>query len=594
MKKKQGCNTIDDCIKNFNENKGHPLKIILGFYKGEGWTLVKSTLCMILMQMPVWVIPIIISNVINIATNPGEHALSELFLNALIALIVVSQNSFSTYGVAMFYDRLVRKIEYMLRSSLIEKLQQLSMSFHKNTNSGKLQSKIMRDCENIELLLADGYRSFLMIFLSITIAIAVTAKNSPIVILFFVAVVPLEVLLLRLLRGVVRRRNAKFRKEIEVTQSGVSEMIELIPVTRAHGLQQREVHKMNSRLGSVMTAGYQLDKTNSLFGASTWVLSELSRLSCLFFTGYLAYKGKISVGEVVLYQTYFSQIVGNISNLMGMYPRLTKGVESVRSISEVLHEERVEVDNSIIPLPDMKGKIEFCNVCYQYPDSDKRVLDDFSLLVPAGQSVAFVGASGAGKTTLLDLLIGFDRPQDGQILIDRVNMINLNMTEYRNQIAVVPQNTVLFAGTIRDNITYGVDNVSDEEVYSVLKSVGLDDLVDTLPDGIYTHLGEHGGKLSGGQRQRISIARALLRKPKMIIFDEATSALDSASEKKVQAAVDTMMKQCTTFIVAHRLSTIRNVDRIVVLAQGRVVEEGTYDELMEKQGAFYQLKKLQE
>ncbi|MBQ2696879.1 MAG: ABC transporter ATP-binding protein, partial [Clostridia bacterium] len=461
-------------------------------------------------------------------------------------------------------------------------------------NSGKLQSKIMRDCENIELLLADGYRNLLMIFLSITIAITVTATKSPIVILFFVAVVPMEILLLRLLRGNIRRRNNKFRQEIEVTQSGVSEMIELIPVTRAHGLQKREVNKMNSRLDSVMTAGYRLDKTNSLFGASTWVLSEISRLSCLFFTGYLAYKGKISVGEVVLYQTYFSQIVNNISSLLNLYPRLTKGVESIHSISEVFYEKRVETDNAIIPLENMQGKVEFCDVCYRYPDSDKWVLENFSLTVQAGESIAFVGASGAGKTTLLDLLIGFDRPQDGQILIDRVNMINLDMTKYRNQIAVVPQNTILFAGTIRDNITYGLDNASDEEVLNVLKSVGLDDLLETLPEGIYTHLGEHGGKLSGGQRQRISIARALLRKPKMIIFDEATSALDSASEKKVQAAVDAMMQQCTTFMVAHRLSTIRNVDRIVVLEHGQVIEEGSYDELMAKQGAFYNLKKLQE
>lgn len=593
MKKKR-CNTIEDCIKNFHENKGHPFKIILGFYKGEGWTMVKSTLCIILMQLPVWVIPIVTSNVINIATNPTEHALRELFINALVAAIVVLQNAFSTYGIAMVYDRLVRKIEYFLRSSLIQKLQQLSMSFHKNVNSGKLQSKIMRDCENVEVLLAEGYRSFLIIFMSIAVAISVTACNSPVVILFFVAVVPLEVLLLRALRGVVRRRNAKFRKEIEVTQSGVSEMIELIPVTRAHGLQQREVNKMNSRLGSVMTAGYQLDKTISFFGASTWVLSEISRLSCLFFTGYLAYKGKISVGEVVLYQTYFSQIVNSVSGLLNMYPRMTKGLESIQSISEVLYEERVETDNSIIPLPDMKGKVEFCDICYRYPDSDSWVLENFSLTVQAGESVAFVGASGAGKTTLLDLLIGFDRPNEGQILIDRVNMLNLDMTEYRSQIAVVPQNTILFAGTIRDNITYGLDDVSDEEVLAVIKSVGLDDLLETLPNGIYTHLGEHGGKLSGGQRQRIAIARALLRKPKIIIFDEATSALDSASEKKVQAAVDTMMKQCTTFMVAHRLSTIRNVDRIVVLSHGAVIEEGSYDELMAKEGAFYRLKRMQE
>ena len=168
------------------------------------------------------------------------------------------------------------------------------------------------------------------------------------------------------------------------------------------------------------------------------------------------------------------------------------------------------------------------------------------------------------------------------------------MTSYRSQIAVVPQNTILFAGTVKDNITYGLDGVSDDKVMEVLAAVGLDDLVSEMPWGMHTHLGEHGGKLSGGQRQRISIARALLRNPKIIIFDEATSALDSASEKKVQAAVDNMMKQCTTFLVAHRLSTIKNADKIAFVKNGSITEIGSYDELMAKKGDFYQLKQLQD
>ncbi|MBR6729496.1 MAG: ABC transporter ATP-binding protein, partial [Clostridia bacterium] len=328
--------------------------------------------------------------------------------------------------------------------------------------------------------------------------------------------------------------------------------------------------------------------------ACTWVIMEMSRLVCLTFTGILAFKGKISVGEVVLYQTYFGQIVSFVNNLLNLYPQITKGMESINSIGEILYDEEVETDNAIIPIPEMKGQVEFTDVCYRYAGSDMWTLKNFTLSVKEGESIAFVGASGAGKSTLLDLLIGFDRPQEGQILIDRVNMMNLDMAEYRSHLAVVPQNTILFAGSFRDNVTYGLDRVTDEDVNRVMKSVGLDELIETLPEGIYTQLGEHGGKLSGGQRQRISIARALLRNPKIIIFDEATSALDSASEKKVQEAVDNMMKQCTTFMVAHRLSTIRNVDRIVVLDKGEIVEIGTHDELMAKQGAFYQLKKLQE
>ena len=585
---------VKDCIYNFTVNKGHPIKILLGFFKGEGLTLLASTFFLALQNLPVWVLPVITANVINIVTYPDERGFSGIFANAVIAFFCIGQNAFSTYTVSMIYDKLTRKIEYSLRSSIIQKLQQLSMMFHKNISSGKLQSKIMRDCENIEALLANMYRNLFVICLNIIIAITVTARKSPIVILFFILLVPLEVLLLKSLRKGIRKRNSLFRTEIEETQSDVSEMLELIPVTRAHGLQKREVSKMDNRLGNVMMAGYNLDKTNSFFGACTWVLMQLSQFSCLLFTGLLALKGEITVGEVVLYQTYFGQIVSSVNTIINLYPQITKGVESVNSIAEILNEENVETDNSIIPLGEMRGEVEFRDVFYKYSDGDRWILNNFNLKVKEGESVAFVGGSGAGKSTILNLLIGFDRPQEGQILVDSVNMINLNMTEFRNQIAVVPQNTILFSGTIKDNITYGLDNVSDEEVLEVLRAVGLDELTNTLPRGMYTQLGEHGGKLSGGQRQRISIARALLRKPKIIIFDEATSALDSASEKKVQLAVDNMMKQCTTFLVAHRLSTIKNADRIAVVNQGTITEIGTFDELMAKQGEFYMLKKMQE
>ena len=584
---------VMDLVRNFTENKGKPFKIMLGFYKGEGWTLVKSLFFLTVQFLPVWVLPIITTEIINAVTYRGKP-LSHIIVCAVIGFICVAQNSFSTFAVSRVYDKLTRKIEYSLRRSIIEKLQHLSMMFHKNVSSGKLQSKIMRDCENVETMLASFFRNAFSVVTSLAFAIAMTLKNSPTVMLFFVALVPCEIALLRVLGGGVKRRNRNFRTEVEETQADVSEMLELIPVTRAHGLQKREIFNMDKRLGRVMDTGYNLDKTNSFFSASTWVLMELSRLACLTFTGILAYNGKITVGEVVLYQTYFGQIVNAVNSIINMYPQLTKGAESINSISEILNEENMETDNAIVPLKSMAGGVEFRDVRYKYEDGDRWVLDNFNIKIEPGESIAFVGGSGAGKSTILNLLIGFDRPQEGQILIDGINMINLDMAEYRSQIAVVPQNTILFAGTIKDNITYGLDNVSDEKVMEVLKAVGLDDLVESMPQGIKTHLGEHGGKLSGGQRQRISIARALLRQPKIIIFDEATSALDTASEKKVQAAVDNMMKQCTTFLVAHRLSTIKNADRIAVVNNGRITEMGTHDELMAKKGEFYELKKLQD
>ena len=592
--KKQSPQGVDNCNQLFNENKGHPIKIILNFYRGQIQTLIKSTFFLTLQNLPLWLIPIITSNIINIVTYPENHTSGDIWVNAAVLAAFILQNIFSTYNVSKIYDRLIRRIEYSLRSSLIEKLQRLSIMYHKNTSSGKLQSKIMRDCENIETLLATMYRNLFIILVSIIIAVVITIRKCPIVMLFFLLMVPAEILMLKCLRKGIRQRNNRFRSEIETTQSNVSEMIELILVTRAHGLQSREIKKMDSRLGAVMNAGYSLDKTNNLFSACTWVLMQMANLSCLAFTGYLAFRGKITVGEVVLYQTYFGQIVNNINGLLNLYPQITKGMESINSIGEVLYEERIETNNSILPISEIKGNVEFRDIYYKYDDSSKWILNNYNLKVKAGESIAFVGGSGAGKSTILNLLIGFDRPQEGKILIDGINMQNLDINEFRSHIAVVPQNTILFSGTIRDNITYGIDNVTDERLWEILRDVGLDDIVSGLPGGLNTYLGEHGGNMSGGQRQRISIARALLRDPKIIIFDEATSALDSVSEKKVQIAVDKMMKHCTTFLVAHRLSTIKNADRIAVIENGSISEIGTYDELMKKQGAFYYLKKLQE
>ncbi len=592
---KEKLGSTEQCKENFRKNNGKPFRILMGFYKGHTWTVIKTVVLLALKTSPAWVIPIVTANIINIVTYSDQHSLNELWINAGILLIFLLQNIYTTFATSKVYDKFVRGVEQSLRSALIQKLQLLSMSYHKSNNSGKLMSKIIRDCESIEVLLSSLVRSLFDIVVSGGIAVAVVISHSPVVALFFLILVPVEVLLLRRPRKNIQNRNISYRKTIEKTQSGVSEMLDMIPVTRAHGLQDREIHNMDSSFDTVKNAGYEVDKANQFFAALSWASMQIAVLACLAFTGYLAYLKKIPVGDIVLYQSYFTQLVGYFTTLLSLYPAISKGMDAVNSISEILNEDNDEKDGRIYPLEeDMKGAVEFKNVYFKYDDGTDYVLNDFNVKVESGQSLAFVGGSGAGKSTILNLLIGFERPNDGQILIDRVNIANLDLTKYRHNIAVVPQNTILFSGTIRDNITYGIDNVSDEEIYKVIKDVGLEDVIEELPNGLDSNLGENGGKLSGGQRQRISIARALLRKPKIIIFDEATSALDSASEKKVQAAVDNMMKHCTTFLVAHRLSTIKNADRIAYVEKGKIAEIGSYDELMAKQGKFYELKKLQD
>ena len=231
-------------------------------------------------------------------------------------------------------------------------------------------------------------------------------------------------------------------------------------------------------------------------------------------------------------------------------------------------------------------------MCFAY-DSSKPVLNHLNLHVAQGETIALVGESGAGKSTVLNMVIGFNKPDSGRILLDGVDMNTINLHTYRQHIAVVPQTSILFSGTIKDNITYGMEKVSTQKLNDVIDAANLRSFIDGLPDGLDTVVGEHGGKLSGGQRQRISIARALIRDPDIIILDEATSALDSISEKEIQEALNNLTKGRTTFIVAHRLSTIKGADKIAVLREGHCTEYGSYDELMALKGEFYEMRKLQ-
>jgi ATP-binding cassette subfamily B protein len=277
---------------------------------------------------------------------------------------------------------------------------------------------------------------------------------------------------------------------------------------------------------------------------------------------------------------------------LALLPIITKGLDSVSSIGEILSATDIEDNTNKTEISELHGEYEFKNVAFSY-EKDQRLLEDFSIHIKAGETIAFVGESGCGKTTTVNLALGFNLATGGEILVDGRDIKTIDLHSYRSHIAIVPQNSVLFTGTIRENITYGIENVSEKELAEAIESAQLTSFINSLPQGIDTVLSEHGANLSGGQRQRISIARAIIRKPSVIIFDEATSALDSVSEREIQKAIDNLTKDHTTFIVAHRLSTIKNADRIAVLKNGRCEELGSYDELMAKKGLFYTMQTMQ-
>ncbi len=580
-------------LDTFKRNKNSSLKTLLGIYKGHYPELFFAVALFAVKHSPVWILPIVTANIVNIATNPPQDAGKKILTQVVIMVIAIAQNIVTNYFHTLLYARAIRNVERDLRSTLVRKLQQLSITYHNEMQSGRLQSKIMRDVEQIETLSSQIFITVLSIIMNVTVAFSVVVSKSLTVFLFFLGTIPVAVFIMVTFKGKIKSYNKEFRKAMEETSVHVMEMIELIPVTRAHALEDKETDKMDSRLYNVAKSGLRLDMVQSYFSSISWVAFQIFQVLCLGFTGYLASRGKISVGEVVMYQTYFASIISYVSNMINLLPIISKGLESVDSIGDVLLCHDVESYHNKKKLPSIKGEITFENTGFKYKDSDSFVVEDLNLKIKSGETVAFVGESGAGKTTILNMVIGFIHATQGRVLIDGNDMEDINLRSYRSNIAVVPQTPILFTGTIRENITYGKDDISDEELMEVIKAADLDEMIEQLPDGVDTMVNEHGSNLSGGQRQRVSIARAFIRDPKILILDEATSALDSISEEKIRNATDNLVKNRTTLIVAHRLSTIKNADYIAVIGDGGLKEFGSYDELMEKKGEFYRLRQLQ-
>ena len=583
----------DVLLESFQRNEKNSLKILLGLYRGQYLRLFFAVVLFAIKHTPVWVLPIATANIINAATGHEEDALRTILINTGIMAVLILQNLLSNYYHTYLYAKAIRNVECGLRSSMVRKLQQLSITYHNEMQSGRLQSKIMRDVEQIENLSSQIFISVLSIALNIVVAFTVVVSSSITVFWFFLATIPVAVIIRTVFRDKINTRNRTFRKEMEETSARVMEMVELIPVTRAHALEKLETNKIDKQLRNVAEEGFRLDVIQSFFGSVSWAAFQLFQVLCLAFTGYLAYKGTIKPGDVVMYQTYFSTIVNQVSGIITLIPIISKGLESVNSVGDILLCADVEQTGNRKKLKQVEGNITFEHVNFRFKDSDKPVINDLTLKIKKGETVAFVGQSGAGKSTLINLVIGFLQPQSGRILIDDNDLEEINLRSYRKHIAVVPQTPILFTGTLRENITYGFDDVSEEFLQKVLAASNLEDLVASLPEGLDTMIAEHGANLSGGQKQRVSIARAFVRDPKILILDEATSALDTISEKKIQDSVDNLVKDRTTLIVAHRLSTIRNADKIAVIGNGGVLEYGTYEELMEKQGEFYKLRALQ-
>lgn len=564
-------------------------------------SIILSTLIFIIQYSPQWLLPVITANIINTVTQAvttGQGATPEVWrtiiINVIVLALLFAQNVPTTVWRRHIDSRMVRNTSAGIKSSVVRKLQSLSITYHKDMQSGKIQAKFLKDTEAVDGLFRNLLNGIIPCVFTIAIALAISIYTNWMVSLFFLVIVPCDILLIMAFRKKIIRSYHDYRVKTETLSAKMNTMLEMMPVTKSHGLESTEISSFNKTIKKLTGSGYTVDMVEAKFGASAWVVHSVLNGVCLVVCSILALKSVIGVGDIVLYQSMFNQIISSVSSLVGLIPAFGSGLDALSSVSEIMNAKDVEVSIGKKHVPCIKGDVSFNNVSYCYPNTDKEVVKNLTLDVKSGECVAFVGASGSGKSTVMNMIIGFLKATEGDILIDGKSIGDFNLSEYRHHISVVPQNSVLFDGTIRENITYGLDKYSESDFERVVEMANLGEFVKELPKGYDTYIGEHGDKLSGGQKQRITIARALIRDPRILILDEATSALDNISEYHVQKAISSSIRGRTTFIVAHRLSTIRDADRIVVMEQGVPVEIGNYEQLMAKKGKFFELKQLNE
>ncbi|QEV09788.1 ABC transporter ATP-binding protein [Streptomyces prasinus] len=564
----------------------HPVRTLAYLLRADRGRLAAAVGVFTVKHSPVWLLPLITASIID--TVVQHRPVSQLWTSTGVIMFILLVN----YPLHLLYVRLlygsVRRMGTALRSALCTRMQQLSIGYHSRVSAGVLQAKVVRDVETVEQMVQQTAETGLGATTVLIGGLVIIALRTPEFLPVFLVVVPAAALLVARLRSRLRTHNEHFRHEVETLSSRVTEMTRLIPVTRAHGLEGKALHRMDGTLNRLLTSGMRLDLVNGRFGSLAWVVLNVVGVLVLAGAALISYYDVwgVTAGDIVMLSAFLTTLTGSTTTLAGLAPVITKGLESVRSVGEVLQAPELEDNEGKEEVTALRGAVTFEGAGHAYERDGRPAVRDFTLDVAPGETVALVGASGAGKSTVLNLVTGFIRPTSGRLLLDGTDMNDLDLRTYRRFLSVVPQESILFDGTVRENVAYGMDEADEESVRSALRDANALEFVDRLPQGLDTLVGERGARLSGGQRQRIAIARALIRDPRVLVLDEATSALDTRSEALVQEALARLLHGRTTFVVAHRLSTVRGADRIVVMADGRIQEIGTHEELLRRGGAY--------
>lgn len=520
---------------------------------------------------------------------------NELILNYIAAGAVLLYFFKGVFNYTQKYliSGLSQHVIVDLRKDIYQHLQKLSLSFFERQRTGDLMSRITNDVNVIQTSLTQGLSNLVLQPLMVIGIVGFLLYIDWKLAMVSFIVIPLISFAISKFGFKMRSISTKIQNEMSNVTNILQETLSAVRIVKAFNNEEKEIQKFsraNDRTLEENLKGVQVEATIT---PVVELIIAIGSAAFLWYGGHKVLRGAMTTGELITFIGYIGLLISPINILSKSYNLIQKAVGASERIFNLLNvDEKVVEKEDAIEMPPIKGNVEFRDVSFSYKKSDE-VLKNVNIEAEPGEMVAFVGHSGAGKTTLVNLIPRFYDVDEGEILIDDINIKDVKINTLRKQIGIVPQETVLFKGTIAENIAYGAEHKSREEIIEAAKKANAHQFISDFTDGYDTEVGERGVSLSGGQKQRISIARALLTDHKILILDEATSSLDLKSESLIQEALERLIEDRTTFVIAHRLSTVINADKIIVLEEGEIVEKGKHEDLIQKEGYYYNLYKSQ-
>ncbi|SNS27169.1 ATP-binding cassette, subfamily B, MsbA [Belliella buryatensis] len=504
-------------------------------------------------------------------------------------VLAISIQSITSYALTQILSVEAQHLIAKLRAKVQRHIIQLPVRFFDNTKTGELVSRIMTDVEGVRNLVGTGFAQMIGGILTAVISLVLLIYISPLMTLYVLVPVIIFGLISLKAFGKIRpifRERGKINAEVT---GRLTETLGGIRVIKGFNAEEQEIRSFESGVNRLfLNVKASLTATSFVTSSATFLLG-LASAGIMGIGGYMIMDEQMTFGDFLAFTLYLGFMIAPIvqmSNIGSQFTEAFAGLDRTEEIMNLTLES--SGGNRNIQLPKINGEVLFQNVSFSYEEG-KDVLHDISFKAPAGSVTALVGTSGSGKTTIAGIAASFLNPESGKVLIDGVDMQEVTLENFRSQLGVVLQDDFLFEGTIKENILFPRPQATEQDLKSAVKAAHVDEFTDRFEDGLDTLIGERGVKLSGGQRQRIAIARAILADPRILVLDEATSNLDTESEALIQASLRDLMQGRTTFVIAHRLSTIRQADQILVIEQGRIVEQGQHEELISKQGRYYQL-----